>query len=278
MKYNININQLVLGDTGLDLTDAAILDYLIYYCNSKNEKIDKQRMGGYTWINYQTILSDMPLLKIKRTHSLTPRIQKIRKEGFIETKIIMRGGGQNSRKLFIKLTEKVDSIYINKGNRLYDYLPQDNYENEGKVIVKTITFKHEGNRRNDLNNNTIKEGDREGILGGNELKKPESLKNMLQKAIGATANSKEQEKFLDYWEEKSPNSKKERWQKEKVFDIKRRWARWLQNSKDWDKKIPVEMAPAGWIAPPMPKDNTTPEQREKNLEILRKMKENLKLR
>ena len=37
----------------------------------------------------------------------------------------------------------------------------------------------------------------------------------------------EKQKFLDYWTEGAP--KKERWQKEPVFDIKRRWARWITN-------------------------------------------------
>jgi len=39
----------------------------------------------------------------------------------------------------------------------------------------------------------------------------------------------ERAKFIDYWTEKSPNGKKERWEFEKVFDIKRRWGTWLRN-------------------------------------------------
>ncbi len=39
----------------------------------------------------------------------------------------------------------------------------------------------------------------------------------------------EKSKFLDYWAEKSPNGKKERWQMERVFDIKKRWGRWIRN-------------------------------------------------
>ena len=43
--------------------------------------------------------------------------------------------------------------------------------------------------------------------------------------------------FLEYWKEKSPGGKKERWQFEKVFDIKRRFKTWLKNKeKDNFKK------------------------------------------
>jgi len=39
--------------------------------------------------------------------------------------------------------------------------------------------------------------------------------------------------FLSYWTEKNINGKKERWQMEKVFDIKRRFRTWLRNYNNW---------------------------------------------
>lgn len=116
MKYNININQLVLSETELDLKDCAILDYLIFLCNSKNKKIEKQRVEGYTWVNYQNLINDMPLLKINSTNSMTPRINKIKRSGFIKTKIIRKNGHKH---LLVKLTELIDSLIveIQKPNR-----------------------------------------------------------------------------------------------------------------------------------------------------------------
>lgn len=35
--------------------------------------------------------------------------------------------------------------------------------------------------------------------------------------------------FFQYWTEKSENGKKERWEKEKTFDISKRFHRWLKN-------------------------------------------------
>ena len=56
------------------------------------EKIEEQRKqdedGTWTWINYRTLLDDMPLLEINSPGALTPRIKKIEEAGFIKTKII----------------------------------------------------------------------------------------------------------------------------------------------------------------------------------------------
>ena len=51
----------------------------------------------------------------------------------------------------------------------------------------------------------------------------------------------EKQKFLDYWTEGAP--KRERWQKEPVFDIKRRWKRWLLN-------VEAKMKPKVFIKEP----------------------------
>jgi len=114
MKYNIQINQLALHKTNLDLSDCAILDYLYIYCNSLNEKIDRQRIkdeeGNWTWLDYKNLIKEMPLLKIKSSGAITPRIKKIEKEGFIRVK---RVGHQ---KLYIRLTKKIDEIFFNKEN------------------------------------------------------------------------------------------------------------------------------------------------------------------
>jgi len=118
MKYNININQLVLSKTQLDLTDCAILDYLYIYCNSQNSKIEKQRIRKdgeiWTWVNYQTLLTDMPLLKIKSSGALTPRIKRIEKEGYITTKRFTH------QKLFIKLNSKIDELFIQMNRAIHE--------------------------------------------------------------------------------------------------------------------------------------------------------------
>jgi len=114
MKYNININQLVLAETELDLIDAAILDYLITFCNSKNEKIEKRRVDGLTPVDYDHLISEMPLLKINSRGALTPRIKKIESAGFI---IVKRVNNQNN---FICLTSKVDELFTKLNSSVHE--------------------------------------------------------------------------------------------------------------------------------------------------------------
>lgn len=51
-----------------------------------------------------------------------------------------------------------------------------------------------------------------------------------------TDKLKEKQKFLDYWTAKNFEGKREAWQKQSTFDVKRRWTTWLQNSKEWGKE------------------------------------------
>jgi len=49
------------------------------------------------------------------------------------------------------------------------------------------------------------------------------------------------EMFAEHWKEKSPNWIKERWEKEKTFDPKLRFRKWMKNKKDWSKTTVVNL-------------------------------------
>jgi DNA-binding MarR family transcriptional regulator len=110
MKYSIHINQLVLSKTLLDIIDAAILDFLIYYCNSKNPKIESHRITHdnerWTWLRIETILEDMPLLGIKDKSAIAKRVKKIEEAGFIRTY------RENNIRQYYSLTKKVDELIV----------------------------------------------------------------------------------------------------------------------------------------------------------------------
>lgn len=89
----------------MDLMDSAILNYLITICNSKNEKIEKERIDGYTWVSYRKIIKDMPLLRIKSKGAITPRIRRIEENGYISVKTI-------NQRMYISLTAKVDELFM----------------------------------------------------------------------------------------------------------------------------------------------------------------------
>jgi len=106
MKYNIQINQLALSETDLDVLDCAILDYLIFFCNSKSKRVEKERDGDYTWINFSRLIIDMPLLRLKTTMSISRRIKKIEKAGFIKTR------KNKSNRFFVLLENTIDKLFF----------------------------------------------------------------------------------------------------------------------------------------------------------------------
>ena len=149
MKYTIYINQKELSKTDFDLVDGAILDYLYFICNSKNEKIAEQRINGYTWVDYNKLLNDNPLLRIKSKGALSRRVKKMEASGFI--KLIERR--KNGHKLkYFALTKKSDSLFTQTHDPIHENenpIHLNSYpidENEPISTIKDYTIK----------NNTIK--------------------------------------------------------------------------------------------------------------------------
>jgi hypothetical protein len=62
------------------------------------------------------------------------------------------------------------------------------------------------------------------------------------RGIGELAARQEVNKFIAYWTERNSTGKKERWQMEKVFDIRRRLANWFSRSKDFKSKPKIFIA------------------------------------
>ena len=115
MKYTILINQKVLSKTKLDLKDAAILEYIRGWCQSDDPKIKQLtlREDGidykYTWINFNYLIEEMPLLYLKGKASVSERIERIKKEGFIKT----FQSPENS--LYVRLMPKIKELEFERG-------------------------------------------------------------------------------------------------------------------------------------------------------------------
>ena len=131
MKYNININQLVLSETKLDLSECAILDWLIYFCNSKNQKIDSRRKNGYTQIEYNLLIEELPLLRVKSKGSITAKIANLESEGFIE---VNRSTHQSN---YVKLTDKVDELFskLNSSVQNIEQIDTKAVQNTEPIII-----------------------------------------------------------------------------------------------------------------------------------------------
>lgn len=92
----------------IDVTDLAILRWFVDFCNT--DKISKTIEGNkiYYWINYQTLLQDMPILNIKQ-RMLYTRLQKMVDANILTHHTKKAGGtysmygfGENYTKLITK--------------------------------------------------------------------------------------------------------------------------------------------------------------------------------
>jgi len=114
MKFFININQAELTKLAPDATivDGAILDYIYWVCNTTSAGIEKSRITfdnqRYTWINYDWLIKEMPLLKGKSKGSLTPIFRRLEEWGFIKTY------GVNGGKKYVAPGDKLDLLHVDK--------------------------------------------------------------------------------------------------------------------------------------------------------------------
>ncbi|MFA6253064.1 MAG: hypothetical protein WCV69_02245 [Patescibacteria group bacterium] len=117
-NYTSVIKQKILAEICpvISVEEALILDYLIGMCTSENEKIDAQRVDGYTWVNYEKIITDNPLLRAKTKGPITTKIKKLEGYGFIETKNIRFYGLPRK---FIRLTELSEELVDKGANSSY---------------------------------------------------------------------------------------------------------------------------------------------------------------
>lgn len=120
MKYTLIINQLAMQEIApeLDAIDGIILDYLIHFCRADDAKVarltieEAGKSERYTWINFQQLIRELPILKIKTKGAISRRVLKIEKSGFI--KIAREPGKPRAGKLFIRLTDKIRELFFEK--------------------------------------------------------------------------------------------------------------------------------------------------------------------
>ena len=206
MKYTIYINQKELSKTDFDLVDGAILDYLYFICNSTNEKIEEQRINGYTWVDYSKIIDDNPLLRIKSKGALSKRVKQMEELGFIKLNEIRKNGHKLK---YFALTKKSDSLFTqtldpihqnenpileNENPILLNEKPIHQKENPIHQSEPISTIKDYTIKNNTIKNNTIK--DKRALT----FFKPyiEDIKYYFEERN----NNLDAETFFDYYESK----------------------------------------------------------------------------
>jgi len=107
MKRAIFINQeyFIRNNIDVDLSEAAILDYLINIPYWKNVSSFVESGKTFYWVSYDMVLAQLPLLKIKKD-TVYRKIKKMDEMGFIQ----IHEGNSRMGKTYIFLTDKIKEI------------------------------------------------------------------------------------------------------------------------------------------------------------------------
>ncbi len=143
MKFFININQEKLIELAPEarLTDGAVMDYVYWLCSSPSQEVENCRIifngEKYTWVNYDWLIQDMPLLKGKSKSTLTPVFKRLEKWGFIKTHQIASG------RKHVHLVDKADLLFRNQNSPIRK-TKQGRFANETNHITTDQTTKSLG--------------------------------------------------------------------------------------------------------------------------------------
>lgn len=105
LKFSIRINQAGIVKSGLlehtDLVDWAMIDYLLGWQQCVNRKVKRIKFQDqiFTRVNYNYLISQLPIIKIETKRSLIYRFAKLRNLKLLET----RQAPENT--LYFRLTD-----------------------------------------------------------------------------------------------------------------------------------------------------------------------------
>lgn len=108
-EYNKKKKQKIIKHP-IDISDAVILRFVIdFYSTGKMTEI---QINGktYFWVNYKTVIKELPLLKIKEMHGIANRFRKYEKVGLLKKEIVYEKEGQKGTFTFFRFTEKLADL------------------------------------------------------------------------------------------------------------------------------------------------------------------------
>ena len=151
------------------------------------------------------------LIKVKKGSMITSQKKLCRQFRWGSTKL----------RNFLKVLQK-DKMILLKTNTQATHISICNYESyqDSQISNKTQTThaQHTHNTRTKTNNNVNNDNNLNNIITNKEYLDKYGY-DMLKA-------------FVDYWTEKKPNGRKEKWDMEKTFDIDLRLQKWAKNDFD----------------------------------------------
>lgn len=160
MRYNVlgfdqeKVCKLKIDEHGkekkLDLTDLLILNHIYHFSERKGIKEITLNNKQYYWVEYNTILNELPILNIKK-HALRDRIDKMHYLGLIE-KILVNDKGYSNMTYF-RIGESFESILF-KNKQEGDLKQQRGVNlNDRGVSIQLTDMNNNINSNNNKNNN-----------------------------------------------------------------------------------------------------------------------------
>ena len=97
----------------------------------------------------------------------------------------------------------------------------------GKVRVGKVSKGKDSEVKSIVASTTLSPAEEMRLFLDNELKQKEIVALLVSKGVPEDAANREISKFISYWSELNKSGKKERWELEKTFELRRRLATWF---------------------------------------------------
>ena len=247
MKYNWNINYIKCLEFWLNLSQGAVMDLLTHLSSwAEWKEIDWEI---FFYLSTSKMIEELPIISENRGTFLKI-IQTLKEKELINHKLYQNRSWYN-------LTEKWKSFISQVFDEKYEKEGVENFTHSTESVEK-ITHKcvknytpgvekithYNNTSNNNTSNNKIskdilyekKEKSFLEIFEEKILKNEEFLEKIKNKfSLENESLKSSAENFLIYWTEKNENWKKEKWEKQKTFDIQKRFFMRLSNEKKWNK-------------------------------------------
>lgn len=132
-NYIMGFSQKDLVRLDLDLIDTMILRYFVDFKGSTKMKEFIFEEEVYYWLDYKTVLDDLPILKISSTETIRRRIENLIDANVLIKKTIATKGG---RKTYIKLGFNYTSLLLDKNEK-----PKKDNKKENKKKAESFIQK-----------------------------------------------------------------------------------------------------------------------------------------
>ena len=209
--------------------DAEVIDWEIYY-----------------YFTAEKIIKELPIISDKK-RTILANVQILKEKWLLAHKIHKNRGYYKLTELWKTFIFDDKKISVQNSAHLEEGMQKNAYKYAEKCtpgMQKNAYNNNTSNNNTSINNNKISkdilykknqksflEIFEEKILKNEDFLEKVKIKFSLEnESLKSSA-----ENFLIYWTEKNENWKKEKWEKQKTFDIQKRFFMRLSNEKKWNK-------------------------------------------